>query len=153
MNIPQMLSHRGSETHMNVINNAKDLRLKTTTGCSHEPRDGGSHELVLLQEVAGEGLGGAGLAPYPSSPPGVGEHHWGSQHQSAPQHSAGQPWLVRGGRGCSKELQQLGVLKVGVTEGRGLQGWIHWEARPGQSQQAHPDMSLFEELWAAGPCV
>lgn len=92
MNIPQMLSHRGSETHMNAINNAKDLRLKMTTGRSHEPRDGGSHELVLLWGVAGEGLGG-GLAPYPGSPSGVGEHHWGSQHQSAPQHPAGQPWL------------------------------------------------------------
>lgn len=58
MNIPQMLSHRGSETHMYVINNAKDLRLKMTTGCSHEPRDGGSCRLVLLWGAAGEGLEG-----------------------------------------------------------------------------------------------
>jgi len=42
MNIPQMLSHRGSETHTYVVNNAKDLRLKMTTGHSREPRDGGS---------------------------------------------------------------------------------------------------------------
>lgn len=40
---------QGSETHMYVINNTRDLRLKMTTGCSHEPWDGGSVGLVLLQ--------------------------------------------------------------------------------------------------------
>ena len=82
MNIPQMLSHRGSETHMYVINNAKDLRLKMATGRSHEPWDGGSRGLVLLRGAAGEGLGGA----WPHVPAlclvlhGVGKHHRGSQH-------------------------------------------------------------------------
>lgn len=72
MNIPQMLSHRGSETHMYVINNAKDLRLKMTTGCSHEPWDGESHGLVLLRGAVGMGLGGPG--PTPGSAPGAA---WG----------------------------------------------------------------------------
>lgn len=78
-----------------------------TTGCSHEPWDGGSHGLVLLRGAVGMGLGGpAPLLALRLVLHGVSEHHWGSQHPSAPQHPVGQPWLFQGGRGCSEDLRQ-----------------------------------------------
>lgn len=65
MNNPQMLSHRVSEPHTYVVNNAKDLRLKMTRGHPHEPGDGGSHGLALLRGR----LRGAG-APHTGVPSG-----------------------------------------------------------------------------------
>lgn len=64
MNNPQMLSHRVSEPHTYVVNNAKDLRLKMTRGHPHEPGDGGSHGLALLRGW----LRGAGAWPRAGAP-------------------------------------------------------------------------------------
>lgn len=83
MNIPQMLPHRGSETHMYGINNTRDLRLKMTAGRSHEPQDGGS--LRAAPVVGGSGIGaGGGVCSHGLSLclvlHGVSEHRRGSLH-------------------------------------------------------------------------
>lgn len=138
MNIPQMLSHRGSETHMYVINNARDLRLKMTTGHSYEPRDGRSHGLVLLQGTVGEGLGGP--APIPGPVPGAA---WGGCAPSgvpAPKcplapHGAA---LAVSGR---QRMLQGALTAVGAQGGDGARerdAGMPWKAQPGSSQQAHP---------------
>lgn len=66
MNNPQMLSHRVSEPHTYVVNNAKDLRLKMTRGHPHEPGDGGSHGLALLRgRLRGAGAPHTGVPSVP----------------------------------------------------------------------------------------
>lgn len=78
MNIPQMLSHRVSEPHMDVVNNTKDLRLKRTGGHPHGlpwavGRERGAHTEVPAGpaepgRVSAAPAGAAGGAP------GFGDH-------------------------------------------------------------------------------
>lgn len=93
--------------------------------------------------------GWGGLAPLPAPRlvlHGVGEHHWGSQHPSAPP-APRRAALAVSGRQRMLRGAPTAVRVKGGDDTRERDAGMPWKAGPGQTQQAGP---RHVPVWGAG---